>query len=250
MHLKVISLNVRIDVPVDGKNQWGFRRDNILKFINEQQPDVCFFQETNHDMYRYLAEHLEVYASVYTGRDGDRLGEGCPIFYRKTKFALVNTHTFWLSHHPQTAGSMDEEEGFPRIATHLRLLTSQKTTISLINTHLAYRSKRNQDLNLKVLFDFVQSLPSGEPVILGGDFNMERNMIQRYKPRNIQFAGENQTFNTYHEFLGGEGLRQIDHFLFTDVEEVSFFIDQQAFQGQHLSDHYPVIGEFKLYANA
>jgi endonuclease/exonuclease/phosphatase family metal-dependent hydrolase len=250
MYLKVLSLNVRIDVPVDGVNQWSFRRDAILQYIQTQQPDICFFQEANASMYAYLSEHLSDYESVYTGRDANRLGEGCPIFFKKNRFARVSGYTFWLSHHPQTPGSMDEEEGFPRIATHLRLMTQEKNTISFLNTHLAYRSKRNQDLNLKVLFDFVQSLPVGEPLILGGDFNMERSIIQPYKPRNLHFAGEFNHDKTYHEFRGGEGIAQIDHLLHSDVKEVNFQIDQRPFLNRQLSDHYPVIGEFQIYANA
>jgi endonuclease/exonuclease/phosphatase family metal-dependent hydrolase len=250
MHVKVISLNVRIDVPVDGLNQWIYRRQSIVDYVLVQNPDVCFFQEVNPLMYAFLKEHLQNYQSVYMGRDVDRLGEGCPIFFKKASFSKVSEHTFWLSHHPQTPGSMDPEEGFPRIATHVRVLTKEKNTVSFLNTHLAYRSKRNQDLNLKVLFDFVQSLPVGEPLILGGDFNMERQTIQPYKPRNLRFAGEGNIHKTYHEFQGGEGRIQIDHLLSTDVEEASFSIDQSMFQSRHLSDHYPVIGEFIVYANA
>ena len=250
MHVKVISLNVRIDVPVDGTNQWTFRRQSIVDYMLFQNPDVCFFQEVNPSMLAFLQDHLPDFESVYMGRDANRLGEGCPIFFKKSTFSKVSEHTFWLSHHPHTPGSMDEEEGFPRIATHLRLLTKEKNTVSFLNTHLAYRSKRNQDLNLKVLFDFVQSLPSGEPLIIGGDFNMQRQTIHPYKPRNLRFAGESNIQKTYHEFQGGEGRDQIDHLLFTDVEEVRFSIDQSPFQSRHLSDHYPVIGEFIVYANA
>ena len=244
MRIKVLSLNVRIDVPVDGNHQWSYRLPTILAYIHYHQPDVCLFQEVNDMMFVQLQQGLPHYVGDYVGRDANKQGEGCPVFFKKALFELKKTDTIWLSHTPRTPGSMDQEEGFPRIAHYVLLKSMNDSFIQVINTHLAYRSLRNQDLNLKVLFDFVHHLDQGHPVIIGGDFNMPKSKITNYKPRDYKFSGQDNTLCTYHEFFGGLGLRQIDHLITYQLIEERFVIDQAPYLGRHLSDHFPIIGEY------
>jgi endonuclease/exonuclease/phosphatase family metal-dependent hydrolase len=117
--------------------------------------------------------------------------------------------------------------------------------IQVINTHLAYRSLRNQDLNLKVLFDFVQSFEDDVPTMIAGDFNLPQHVINPYKPRKFEFAIDSKGQATYHGFKGLPGVEQIDHILYDHHFrctrlEVVHDKDQQAYA----SDHYPVIGTF------
>lgn len=244
MRMKVLSLNVRIDVPVDGEHQWLYRLPTILAYIQHHQPDVCLFQEVNETMFVQLQEGLTHYMGDYVGRDANKKGEGCPIFFKKDIFELKKSDTIWLSHTPRTPGSMDQEEGFPRIAQYALLKTKHDFFLQVINTHLAYRSTRNQDLNLKVLFDYVHHLDQSHPVIIGGDFNMPKSKIVNYKPREYAFSGSDNLANTYHEFQGGLGLRQIDHLIVHQLKEENFMIDQAPYLGRHVSDHYPIIGEY------
>jgi endonuclease/exonuclease/phosphatase family metal-dependent hydrolase len=244
MRIKVLSLNIRIDVPVDGEHQWAYRLPTILAYIRDQKPDVCLFQEVNESMFLQLQEGLKDYKTDYVGRDSNRKGEACPIFFNRDLFELKKSDTIWLSHTPRTPGSMDQEEGFPRIAQYALLKTKNDFFLQVINTHLAYRSTRNQDLNLKVLFDFVLHLDQSHPVIIGGDFNMPKSKIVNYKPRDYEFSGRDNPLFTYHEFQGGLGLRQIDHLMTHRLKEENFIIDQAPYLGRHLSDHYPIIGEY------
>ncbi len=47
---------------------------------------------------------LTDYASVGAGRDdGVKAGEMNPVFYRKDRFDMVRTNTFWLSETPEIA---------------------------------------------------------------------------------------------------------------------------------------------------
>jgi endonuclease/exonuclease/phosphatase family metal-dependent hydrolase len=187
-----------------------------------------------------------VYGYYYVGRNADYQGEGCPIYYRKQDWRIKLADTIWLSQTPRTPGSMDEEEGFPRIASMVVLQHTSGNKFRFVNTHLAYRSKRAKDLNQKVLFDFIQSFPERIPTILGGDFNEEIPVIQKYRTRDFEFALTPEDGPTYHEFKGGEGMTQIDHFLyqpFFQLHEV--MIDRQLSLGRLPSDHYPVIGVFQ-----
>jgi endonuclease/exonuclease/phosphatase family metal-dependent hydrolase len=141
---------------------------------------------------------------------------------------------------------MDIEEGFPRIASMVVLQHSSGVRFRFVNTHLAYRSTRAKDLNQKVLFDFIQNFPERIPTILGGDFNEEIPVIQKYRTRDFEFALKPEHGPTIHDFKGGQGTAQIDHllyqpsFLLSDVQ-----IDRQLSLGRLPSDHYPVIGVFQ-----
>jgi endonuclease/exonuclease/phosphatase family metal-dependent hydrolase len=246
MQIKVMTFNLRIDVPVDGDNQWRFRIPSVKAMIEKHQPDILMFQETTPAMLKDL-NHLEtVYGYYYVGRNADYQGEGCPIYYRKQDWRLKLADTIWLSQTPRTPGSMDEEEGFPRIASMTVLQHTNGVRFRFVNTHLAYRSTRAKDLNQKVLFDFIQNFPERIPTILGGDFNEEIHVINKYRTRDFAFALSPEHGPTIHDFKGGQGTAQIDHLLYQPsflLSEVQ--IDRQLSLGRLPSDHYPVIGVFQ-----
>ena len=246
MQIKVMTFNVRIDVPVDGDNQWRFRIPSVKAMIEKHQPDILMLQETTPAMLKDLEKIENVYGYYYVGRNADYQGEGCPIYYRKQDWRIKLADTIWLSQTPRTPGSMDVEEGFPRIASMVVLQHTSGIKFRFVNTHLAYRSKRAKDLNQKVLFDFIQNFPERVPTILGGDFNEEIPIIQKYRTRDFEFALSPKQGPTYHDFKGGLGTTQIDHLLyqaFFQVNEV--MVDRQLSLGRLPSDHYPVIGVFQ-----
>jgi endonuclease/exonuclease/phosphatase family metal-dependent hydrolase len=246
MQIKVMTFNLRIDVPVDGGNQWRFRIPSVKSIIEKHQPDILMLQETTQAMLKDLGQLENLYGYYFLGRNIDLQGEGCPIYYRKQDWCIKLADTIWLSQTPRTPGSMDIEEGFPRIASMVVLQHTGGINFRFVNTHLAYRSKRAKDLNLKVLFDFIQNFPERIPTILGGDFNEEIPVIQKYRTRDFEFALSPEHGPTYHDFKGGQGSAQIDHLLyqaFFQVNEV--IIDRQLSLGRLPSDHYPVIGVFQ-----
>jgi endonuclease/exonuclease/phosphatase family metal-dependent hydrolase len=245
MQMKVMTFNLRIDVPVDGPNQWRHRVSSVMAMIDQHQPDILLLQETTQAMLTDLQALNHEYDGYYQGRNADLTGEGCPIYFKKNLFRLRFMDTIWLSQKPRTPGSMDEEEGFPRIASMVVLQHTNGLLYRFINCHLAYRSKRAKDTNLKVLFDFALSLPEPLPTIIGGDFNDTMPKIKTYTPRPFLFALAQDQTNTYHEFLGGAGISQIDHLLYNDGFKLeSVVIDQQKMLNRYPSDHYPVVGVF------
>lgn len=242
-----MTFNLRVDVPVDGRHQWRFRIPGVLAMIHKHQPDILLFQEATPAMLNDLASLQTYYGSYYCGRNADLQGEGCPIYFNKSRFQLRLGDTIWLSQTPHTPGSMDEEEGFPRIASTTTLQDLKtKTLIRVVNTHLAYRSHRVKDTNLKVLFDYVQSFLDQVITIVGGDFNAPLSIIQPYKPNQLIASLLPQHGATIHDFEGGLGREQIDHLFFqSTLKLVSVEIDRSQVNGVYPSDHYPVIGEYQ-----
>ena len=84
-------------------------------------------QEVLARQYEYLDSVMTDYNSVGVGRtDGAKGGEMNPVFFRKDRFDLVRTKTFWLSETPEVAGTKAWGASLPRIVTWVEL--SEKTT--------------------------------------------------------------------------------------------------------------------------
>lgn len=52
--LIIISYNIRYDNPGDGKNIWDNRKNTILKFIKNKNPDFIGLQEVTHNQLIFL----------------------------------------------------------------------------------------------------------------------------------------------------------------------------------------------------
>ena len=101
-NIKIISANVRTFSPADTfQKSWFYRADLFVGSIAEQQPDIIGFQEVTKMHYRYLCATLDGFENVIAYRDKSLQPEACPIFYRQSKFQLVDKGSFWLSETPE-----------------------------------------------------------------------------------------------------------------------------------------------------
>jgi endonuclease/exonuclease/phosphatase family metal-dependent hydrolase len=246
MKIKVMTYNLRINVVVDGVHQWPHRIKFVLQRIQKHQPDIILLQEVDKDMMNDLSSLFQEYDVYFMGRNADGGGEASPILFKKEVFSLLDKETIWLTDTPYVAGSMDEEEGYPRIASSIKLRYG-KGTLRVMNCHLAFQSERAKLMNLKVLFDYAQSFSDDTPLIIAGDFNQEALHIAPYLPSQFNHALKDIQDYTFHGFQGGKGQYQIDHIYYQNkIKLIAIEVDQQEPLPFYGSDHYPVIGVFKL----
>ena len=253
--MKVMSFNLRVDVQVDGPHYWPFRIPLVMQTIQAQQPDVLGLQEVSDRMAEDLFPLLPEYENHGMGRNHDFKGERVSILFLKNKFSLVREETFWLSDTPYVAGSMDVEDGFPRICTMVELIErATQTKFRIMNVHFSYRSVRNRIQNTNTLLSFYHpyQLQTSLPTILMGDFNatLEDPLHGRIHEAGFKDAVASlrlNRVNTYHEFQGFPGLTAID-FIYGNA-----FIQFQTFQtltesqkGMYASDHYAIVADFKI----
>lgn len=172
--LKVMSFNVQTEngTSVD----FDLRAEMLRDLMDELQPDSIGMQEvTTGWIYRMDTFAFNAsYAGVGEGRTPG--GEASSIYYRKDKFDLVNSGTFWLSETPDEAGTYLEASLYPRICTwaHLRDKVTGFEYIH-INTHLDHlgNSKGGKELRtaqVRVILEYIQSFPD-VPMVMTGDFN-------------------------------------------------------------------------------
>ena len=174
--LKVMSFNVQTEngTQVD----FDLRAEMLRDLMDQLQPDSIGMQEvTTGWIYRMDTFAFNAsYAGVGEGRTTG--GEASSIYYRKDKFDLVNSGTFWLSETPDVKGSYLEASLYPRICTwaHLRDKVTGYEYIH-VNTHLDHlggsdgRSLRTAQT--RVILEYLKSLPD-VPMVMTGDFNQAK----------------------------------------------------------------------------
>lgn len=172
--IKVMTFNVRYDNPRDSINAWPNRAAMVSNFIRDEKPDLLGMQEVLVHQYEYLDSVLQDYSSVGVGRsDGAKGGEMNPVFFRKERFDIVRTKTFWLSETPEVPGSQAWGANLPRIVTWIEIVDkTNHEHIFYFNTHFAHDSDSARIMSSKLILNKVDSIASEFRFIITGDFNM------------------------------------------------------------------------------
>lgn len=172
--IKVMTFNVRCDNPEDSTFAWQNRAGQVCDFLTNEKPDIIGMQEVLWNQYEVLDSALTGYSSVGVGcNDGIKAGEMNPIFYRKDRFELVRTITFWLSDTPEIPGSKGWGSSLPGTVTWVELVEeNSKKHFFCFNTHFAHDSNSARILSSKLLLKEVEKISAGFPFIITGDFNM------------------------------------------------------------------------------
>ena len=172
--VKVMTFNIRFDNPRDSINAWTNRASQVSDFIINEKPDIIGMQEVLLSQFEHLDSVLTEYSSVGVGRDdGAKSGEMNPLFFRKDRFDMVRTITFWLSETPEVPGTKQWGASLPRIVTWAELVDKiSKEHFFWFNTHFAHDSDSARIMSSKLLLAEVGRIAEGFPFIITGDFNM------------------------------------------------------------------------------
>jgi endonuclease/exonuclease/phosphatase family metal-dependent hydrolase len=251
-----MTLNVRYDNPDDSVNAWPKRAAIVCNFIKNEKPDVLGMQEVLISQYEVLDSVLTDYASVGAGRtDGAKGGEMNPVFFRKEKFDMTRSKTFWLSENPEVPGSMAWGASLPRIVTWMELVEKNNHIhFFIFNTHFAHDSDSARIMSSKLLLEKVDTIASGFPFIITGDFNMLPTskgyeiltgpaesvplMKDAFVISDKNPGGPDYTFNG---FSDKQGSGRIDYIFIREgmnVLDCSTLIKKE--RGIYISDHWPV----------
>ena len=138
--------------------------------------DVFGAQEVIESQLKDMVQRLPEYSHVGVGRNGGTEGEFCPVFYKKDKFELLDSSTFWLSESPNEVNSKGWDAALPRIVTwvKLRVKVSGKE-FYFFNTHFDHKGQMAQLESAKLLKEKVNSIAGNLPFIITGDFNFSPN---------------------------------------------------------------------------
>lgn len=249
--LRVMSFNVRLPAESDGPDRWELRRDQVVRMLREQSPDVIGTQELFAEQGDYLARQMPEYAWFGRGRESNGGGEHMGVFYRRDRLRVVESGDFWLSDTPEVPGSITWGHLHPRMVTWALFETmADKRRFYLFNTHLPYRGE-DENARLRgaqAIARRLRALPDGVPVVLTGDFNTlpDTTAYAEFKgllqDAWISAAKRTGPEGTFHGFTG-QPQKRIDWILVRDLKVNRMRVVDSHENGRYPSDHFPLAVE-------
>lgn len=254
MDVKVITFNIRYDSGRDGVNCWQNRKELLQRFLIEQDADIICLQEVLHQQYAYLKDQMQSYGVVGNGRnDGKEKGEYAPIYYKSSRYDLIDNGMFWLSENPSAIGSIGWDAKQPRIVTWAKLREKEfGKTFIVLNTHFDDIGRHARMKSAELIMGWISQY--NLPTILAGDFNDDSRSVLYMKLSNnpnglidthtsaLIHNGVNYSFHNFGR-IPSERRAKIDYIFVKGVIEVkSEKIQEENNEvGFFLSDHNPVI---------
>jgi len=176
-YFRVMTFNIRYDEPRDNENAWPNRKELVANTIRFHQADFVGVQEALKRQLNDLERLLPQFAWVGVGRDdGIDKGEYSAILYRRDRFVLLETATFWLSQTPEVPGSKGWDAAYPRIVTWARFKDRKTEKIFFhFNTHFDHRGVRSREESATLLRREIGKVAGAKPVVVTGDFNFNES---------------------------------------------------------------------------
>lgn len=255
--LKVMTYNIRLNIDSDGENAWPNRRDFFASQIQFYEPDIFGIQEALPDQITDISNALKQYANVGIGRDGEGKGESSNIYYKKDRFKVLETQTFWLS---ETPGEISKgwDAALNRVCTYA--LLSDKTTgkrFWVFNTHLDHIGEIARTKSIKLILSKIEAVNRPDyPVIFMGDFNSEpeteRIISLKKEMIDSRSTSENTPFGpsgTFNGFIHSEPVTHLIDYIFISKNEklkvLKYAILSDSKDLKYPSDHLPVYVELE-----
>ena len=256
--LKVMTYNIRLDVDSDGTNAWPFRKEYFSSQIQFYNPDVFGIQEAKPNQVIDISKALLEYNNVGIGRDGIGQGESSNIFYKKERFTVKESNTFWLSETPNTI-SKGWDAALNRVCTYA-LFKDLKTKqlFWVFNTHLDHIGEQARTKGIKLILSKIKELNTKKyPVILMGDLNSEpqddRILLLKKAMDDTRAVWIEKPFGpsgTFNNFKHNEPVTKLIDYIFISKNSIfkvkKYAVLSDSKDLKYPSDHLPVYVEINL----
>lgn len=255
--LRVMTFNIRLNLASDGLNAWPRRKEAVAALIRLHDVDLVGLQEALPEQLVDLDALLPHLARFGSGRSAERLGEFSAVYYRKDRFELLDSDTFWLSETPSIPGSKGWDAAYERIATWGKLRDRRTGSVFFhFNTHLDHIGRQARREGARLIMRTIAQIAGGDtPVILTGDFNdvpgseAYRIVTERgfQDARDVTRCPAHGPDSTWNGFKAIEPGRRIDFVFVRGVPAIlQHAILSDTLEGRFPSDHLPVVAELQL----
>jgi len=264
-------------------NGWWHRREALCSLIAFHDFDIFGAQEVCYPQLVYMLSSLPQYDYVGVGRDdGVRAGEFSPVFYKRDRFELLDSGTFWLAERTDVPVK-GWDAACKRICSWGRFEDKGSgRRFWFFNLHMDHRGVEARRQSARLVLSRIGEMCGDEPVILTGDFNVDQTdesfkllagsgvLEDSYAKAAVRYA-LNGTFNAFdpnrktesridHIFVGG-GIRVERYGILTDtyrsaseqrVEADDFpsEVEMRKAVARTPSDHFPVQAVLDLGGSA
>lgn len=249
--LSVMSQNVRCANDGIGKNVFD-RKTRLKQLVADYSPDLLGTQEVTKEWVDIFEEYFgNTYGMVGHSRDGETAtsGEWNMILYKKERFDLVESGTFWLTDTPDTLSKTEDALCY-RICTWA-ILKDKVADVEILfcNTHLDHSNDAVRGEQATHLMKFIKQYEGQYPIFLTGDFNTTpgkapyNTVTTMLADTHKKAANASEVSGTFHGYLKPQN--EIDFCFFDDekADALVYRIQSDDYKG-FVSDHYGVIGYY------
>ncbi|MBQ7090631.1 MAG: endonuclease/exonuclease/phosphatase family protein, partial [Clostridia bacterium] len=242
--LKVVSYNIRCANDPNG-NSIEERAPRLMEVLDKYDPDLIGFQEYviqwEEPTYFGLSDE---YDSVLKYRSATN-SEGTPIYFKKSKFKLLDEGHFWLSETPEKE-SKGWGADYWRICSWVKLQIRQTgKVIFFFNTHFDFKDEPQVN-SAKLLIKQATDICKGAPMIVSADYNMTwkskgyAEMTKFFTDVNVG-RDETKTYTGYRDPASS----LIDFIFVTgkNIKPVAYNVMNEKPGGKFVSDHFGVYSE-------
>ena len=247
-----------------GENSVTNRYVRLMKLLaGNQYPDVLTLQDVSPAWVEQFSKSgegykamNEVYGYVGTGRNDDDDSVKNPVFYKKDKFDLIDSGTFWLSETPDFVSV--GWDGRQRCVASWAILEEKvsKKKIAVISSMLDSYGNKARINGAALLVKKAAEFDC--PVLLCGDMQAASNInyvksiteYQLFDAQKLALQGDGYTKATVNSAFGTDQVPNgKSDFIFAsygDFKVVNHVVDRQKPDGGFVSNHWPLFAEFVL----
>jgi endonuclease/exonuclease/phosphatase family metal-dependent hydrolase len=255
--INVLTYNIRFASFDSGPQNWDQRKEGVITLLKGH--DFIGLQEVLPVQMDDIKASLgNDYGYIFRSREEDPTkGEGSPVLYNKTRWALISSEVFWLSDTPEVIGSNTWGAAFNRIVSYgffRDYITGNQVLV--INTHFDHISQPAREKSIKLILEkFKVSIPL-IPVIFMGDLNVTPEnpvygvivssslLTDSYLSVN---KDENNSAATFHGWKPETPVNRIDYiFISPFLETISSEVIHYQMNSMYPSDHFPVKSILKI----
>ncbi|GGB96581.1 endonuclease/exonuclease/phosphatase family protein [Dyadobacter sediminis] len=257
--MRIMSYNIRYKNAADSINGWEYRKENVAALIRYHKADLLGVQEAQPDQMADLEKLLPEFSWYGVPRVSGKSGEFTAVFYRKERYKLISSGTFWYSETPNVKESKSWDAFYPRTASWCKFTDKKsKKTFFFFNTHLDHHGVLAREKSAEVLLAQMDSIAEKLPVLVTGDFNAGpasaayktltegKKLLDTYDISATPHYGPVNTSSGFD--VKKEPIRSRIDYIFVNAKvkvlEHATLSDQQ--EGRYYSDHLPVIAEIEL----
>ncbi len=179
--ITVATYNLRFNNPKDGENWWEHRKDWVNQLIIYYEWDLFGTQEGLKEQIANIAK-LDEYAHYGKGRDnGIDDGEHSAIFYRKSRFELLDCGDFWFSTTPDKP-SLGWDANIKRICSWVKLRDKENggQEFYFFDAHYDHQGVVARRESSKLMVKKIAEIAKDAPVIFVGD--LMQSQMMRFTP--------------------------------------------------------------------
>ena len=263
-NLSYMSFNIRCG-PDDSPNSVSERTPRVKTYLANYSPDIIGLQEVTPTWKSVLSSALSGYSSEFTYRDSAGK-EAAPLYWKTSKFNVLEKGTFWLSETPDT---ISYGWGATTYRTCSYAVLQPKNTDIIIlayNTHLDHKvekarvegiklvkkrldamEKKYRDKGYTSIYSFVTGDFNAKPSTEAGKYLSNTMVEARNAAVSLGTPLNQNTYSAYKETPS----QLIDYiFVSRNVDVKTYKVTLDKVDGQAVSDHYGLYGTMRLGGNS